>query len=287
MKTSCSYHKVPMTPTTLVSLVSLPQSLKKCLKTASFYLVTLGCLVQTSYSQIITNTDTAANYGGIGEPSWTNGANAGSGFNAWNLFSTGTAGNFLGSSSSQGFGNIDTDGQSFGMFGNPSGDNYFNAERSFSSSLNTGDTFTINLAVAFRNGNKGISLFSGGFAPANEVWNFNVGGDNYTAGGSNLGWSYNQTSIFNLLATQTSANTYTISLTRGSDLYTTNISGLGGLSGFRMYVGSTDTGNDLNNLFANSLQTTIVPEPSSLTLLGLSAAALLGYNIRRRMRRNN
>jgi len=247
----------------------------------------LVVLAPRAKAQIVTNTDTAANYGGVGEPGWTNGANAGSGFGSWNLYTTGTAGNFLGSSVSQGFGNIDTDGQSFGMYGNPTGDNYFNAERSFSSALNTGDTFSINLAVAFRNGNKGISLFSGGFAPANEVWNFNVGGDNYTAGGSNLGWAYSQTSVFNLLATQTSANTYSISLTRGGDLYTTNISGLGGLSGFRMYVGSTDAGNDLNNLFANSLQTTVVPEPTTYAMLALSAIALGGYTWRRRQRTRN
>jgi hypothetical protein len=240
--------------------------------------------LSTLNAQIITNLDTAANYGGVGEPSWTNGANAGAGFGSWNLFTTGTAGSFLGSSSSQGFGNIDTDGQSFGMYGNPTGDNYFNAERSFSSSLNVGDSFSINLAIAFRNGSKGISLFSGGFAPANEVWNFNVGGDNYTAGGSNLGWSYSQTSIFNILATQTGANSYSISLTRGGDLYTTNITGLSGLSGFRMYVGSTDAGNDLNNLFANSMQTTIVPEPSVYALLGLSFLAAVGYSYRRKLR---
>jgi hypothetical protein len=246
--------------------------------------------LQSSNAQIITNTDTAANYGGAGEPSWTNGANAGSGFGSWNLFITtdigGSAGTFLGSSASQGFGNIDTSGQSFGMYGNPAGNNYANAERGFSSSLNVGDSFSIDLAVAFRNGNKGISLFSGGFAPANEVWNFNVAGDQYTAGGSNLGWAYSQTSVFNLLATQTAADSYTISLTRGVDTYSTNIVGLGGLSGFRLYVGSTEAGNDLNNLFFNNMQTTIVPEPSTYAMLGLSALALLGYGIRRRIRNN-
>lgn len=250
---------------------------------ASLALLAVSSL-SVSNAQIVTNTDTAANYGGIGEPGWTNGANAGGGFGAWNMYTTGSAGNFLGSSSSQGFGNIDTDGQSLGMFGNPAGDNYFNAERSFSSALNTGDTFSISLAIAFRNGNKGISLFSGGFAPANEMWNFNTGGDQYLAGGTDLGWAYSQTSVFNLLATQTGSDSYTISLTRGIDSYSTNITGLAGLSGFKMYVGSTGAGDDLNNMFANSLQTTIVPEPSTYALLGLSAVALAGYRLRRRQK---
>jgi hypothetical protein len=238
-------------------------------------------LTNKTSAQIVTNLDTANNYSTL---TWTNGANAGNGFGAWNLFTSGSAGFFIGSSATQGFGDIDTSGSSFGMFGNPSGDNYANAERSFSSALNVGDSFSVDLAIAFRNGNKGISLFSGGFAPANELWNFNVGSDLYAAGGTDLGWTYSQTSIFNLLATQSATDTLTISLVRGADTYTTNITTLGGLSGFRMYVGSTEAGNDLNNLFANNLQTTIVPEPSTYTLLTLCAIALGAHTYRRRQR---
>jgi hypothetical protein len=256
-------------------------SLKSVAVVSLATIVILLTLNTNSSAQIVTNTDTAANYTSL---TWTNSANAGSGFGAWNLFTSGSAGFFIGSSASQGFGDIDTSGSSFGMFGNPSGDNYANAERSFSSALNVGDSFSIDLAVAFRNGSKGISLFSGGFAPANEIWNFNAGGDNYTAGGSTLGWAYSQTSIFNLLATQSASDTLTISLVRGADTYSTNITTLGGLSGFRMYVGSTEAGNDLNNLFANNLQTTIVPEPATYSMLGLTALALFGYSIRRRIR---
>jgi hypothetical protein len=244
--------------------------------------------VGTSFAQLITNTDTAANYGGAGEPGWTNGANAGLGFGAWNLFTStnggGTAGFFLGDSVAQGFGDVNTAGQGFTMFGNPAGDNYANAERAFSSALGTGNTFSIDLAIAFRNGAKGISLFAGGFAPANEVWNFNVGGDNYTAGGSNLGWAYSQTSVFSLTATQISSTQLGISLVRGSDSYATNLIVTTGLSGFRAYVGSTEAGNDLNNLFINNL-TTVVPEPSTYALLALSAIGLAGYAARRRARK--
>jgi hypothetical protein len=240
-----------------------------------------------AYAQLITNTDTAANYGGVGEPGWTNGANAGAGFAAWNLYIStnggGVAGHFLGNSVAQGFGDVNTDNQGFAMYGNPAGDNYANAERAFSSALGAGNTFSINLAIAFRNGAKGISLFAGGFAPANEVWNFNVGGDNYTAGGSNLGWAYSQTSIFSLTATQISATQLGISLIRGSDSYATNLNVTAGLSGFRAYVGSTETG-DLNNLFINNV-TTVVPEPSTYALLALSAVGLAGYAARRRARK--
>ena len=239
--------------------------------------------VGTVNAQLITNTDTAANYGGLGEPGWTNGANAGSGFAAWNLFTSGTAGSFLGSSATQGFGNIDTSGQAFGMYGNPVGDNYFNAQRAFSSALGVGNTFSVDLAIAFRNGNKGIDLFAGGFGSA--IWNFNVGGDNYVAGGTTLtSWAYSQTSIFQLTATQTSATQVSISLVRGADTYSTNIVVASGLSGFKAYVGSTDAGNDLNNLFMNNV-TTVVPEPSTYALLGLSALALGGYVARRRARK--
>jgi len=241
-------------------------------------------LANFTYSQIVTNVDNAANYGGS-NPNWTNGSNAGSGFSAWNLYSSGTAGNFLGSSLAQGFGNIDTSGQSFAMWGNPSGDNYFNAERTFVAPLNVGDTFSIDLAIAFRNGSKGISLFSGGFGPANEVWNFNVGANNYTAGGTNLEWAYSQTSVFQILVTQTNESQLAINLSRGLDLYTATVNVTSGLSGFRLYVGSTDAGNDLNNLFLNNLKTTIVPEPSVYFLLVSSAVALMGYNYRRSMRR--
>lgn len=237
-----------------------------------------------SNAQVITNTDNAANYGGAGEPGWTNGSTAGAGFAAWNLYTGGgSAGNFLGSSATAGFGDIDTGGQSFGMWGNPTGTtNYFNAERAFSSALSTGDTFSIDLAIAYRNGNKGINLYAGGFGT--EVWNFNAGGDQYYAGGSTLGWAYDQASVFKLTATQTSATQVGISLIRGTDTYSTNVTVASGLSGFKAYVGSTDDGNALNNLFINNLQTTVVPEPSTYALLALSAAGVAGYAVRRRRR---
>lgn len=232
-----------------------------------------------AYAQLIAQ-DLASNYTSA---TWVNGSNLGSGFGAWDLFTSGSAGYFIGDSVAQGFGNVNTAGSAFGMFGNPSGDNYANAQRALSTPLTTGQSFSIDLAIAFRNGNKGISLFAGGFAEANQIWNFNVGGDAYTAGGTALGWAYAQDSVFSLTATQLSLTSIGISLVRGSDTYSTNVTSAGGFSGFRAYVGSTDAGDDRNNLFMNNMQA--VPEPSTYALLALGAAALGGYAARRRARK--
>ena len=221
-------------------------------------------------------TDNASNYGGA-NPAWTSSSNQGTGFGAWNLYTDisggGSAGFFLASSSAQGFGDVNTGGQAFGMFGNPSGNNYSNAERAFSASLGVGQAFSMDLAIAYRNGSKGVVLFAGGFNPVNEIWNFNVASDEYRAGGVVQSWAYSQTSVFHLTATQTSATNVKIDLVRGSDSYTTNITVATALSGFRSYVGSTDAG-DLNNLFTNNLSIVAVPEPSTFTLLGLGLVAL-------------
>ncbi len=235
--------------------------------------------VGSANAQLIAD-DFASNYT---TETWINGSNLGSGFGAWDLFSSGTAGYFIGDSVVQGFGNVNTAGSAFGMFGNPEGDNFANAQRALLVPLNVGDAFSIDLAIAFRNGNKGISLFAGGFDGANEIWNFNVGGDVYSAAGGDLGWEYSQESVFSLTATQLTSDSVGISLIRGSDIYNATVTSASGLSGFRAYVGSTDAGDDLNNLFINNMQA--VPEPSTYALLTLGALALGGYAARRRARK--
>lgn len=208
--------------------------------------------------------DEASNYSGT----WT--GNQGTGFGAWNLFvtgSTGFAGHFIGNATGDSFGNIDTDdNDDFGMYGN-SGDKYAHAERSFTTPLQDGETFGIKLAIQYRNGNKGIDLIEG----STTRFTFNVDDNKYKANGSDLGWTYDGTSIFYIEVTQESETNILVRITRGGDTYnSSSITTTGRLTKFKLFVGTTE-GAGQNNLYANSLEiraTTPVPvELSSFSAL--------------------
>jgi hypothetical protein len=228
----------------------------------SFIVLIIISTFQTK-AQYITAEDNAGNYS-----DWNNGSNQGFGFGAWDLWNSGTSGRFLGSSSGQGFGDIDTDSKAFGMYGNPSGDNYANAQRLVNNWAD-GASFTIDLAIAYRNGAKGIDIFATGFE---NVFNFNASSDKYFAGGVEQStWAYSQTSIFTITISQ-NGNDLDISIVRGTDTYSTTISSKT-FHAFKLYVGSTNDGNDLNNLFFNNLKVEYsdplkVPETANVKING-------------------
>lgn len=232
------------------------------MKKSIFTLIVLSLFFSGNiFAQYIVAEDDAGNY-----TSWETGNNNGFGFSAWDMWITGNAGFFIGSSAGQEFGDIDVDGKSFGMYGNTNLGDYSNAQRLFSN-WSDGATFSIDLAVAYRNGSKGIDIFSSGYE---LIWNFNVGGDNYTAGGVNQSWSYSPTSVFKLTATQ-NGNDVDILLTRGTDSYSTTITGKS-LIGFKLYEGNTEFG-DYNNLYFNSLKVSYadpakVPATANVTIDG-------------------
>ena len=221
-------------------------------------------------------TDTASNY-----TTWASGDNGGSGFLSWRLWSTGTAGSFLGDSSLGLNGNTDlnTDSKSFGFWGNPSGGNYMNAERFFDGgALTLGQTFSIQLGVNFRNGNKGFDFLD---ASSNSLYTFNVTADQYYSGGTSLGWDYKADSIFTLSFTRTNTLSYSLSISRndGSN-YVTSLNLASEGAGFKLFIGDTDAGSDNNNLYVNNLS--VIPEPTTLALFGLVGLGLLTF---RRMRK--
>ena len=234
-------------------------------------------LAATSAFAALPGTDNASNYGG----SWINGTNGGTAgtFNPWDLTNNNNgganfAGYFLGDST-LGSGNINTGGVSFAVYANPAAA-FADAIRSFGSTLSLGQTFKLDIAVNFRNGNKGFSLFDG----ATQIFNLNVGADDYTINGSSIGAGYSSTAVFSLALTQTSltTGTYSVFYSGTSLFYNGGYTGLA--SGFKLYNSGTDSGVNENNLYFNNLA--IVPEPSSLALI--AGPALLGawFFVRRR-----
>ena len=219
---------------------------------------------------------------------WTNGDDGGTAatFGPWNLTDNNAgpgvfAGYFIGDSTAGGA-NINTNGVSFGMFANPGGA-FATAVRDFGTALTTNDRFSFDLAVNFRNGNKGFDLRDGS---GNTIFNLNIGGNTYTVNGSPIfNNEYSSNTVFSIQLTQTDATSGTWTVTRSgglSGVESGTYTGVG--SGFKFYVNNTDDGSDANNLYFNNLAVTAIPEPSTISLLGASAIFAGGFYARRRRR---
>lgn len=199
-----------------------------------------------------------------------------------------TAGSFIGDSTSLSAGNtggsINVGGESFGLFAH-SGLSV-DASRSFDSLLNPGQTFTIQIAVNFRNGNKGFDLRDSSSA---TIFNLNVGGDNYSVnnvasgGGTLFGGAYDSNTVFSISLTQVDGTGGTWSVTRSGGLTgvaTGTYSGVG--AGIHLYNSMTTGGGaSEDNLFFNNLA--VVPEPTTISLL--AGPAILGAYMFMRRRR--
>jgi hypothetical protein len=212
---------------------------------------------------------------------WTTGDDGGTitTFTSWDLSDNNNgpgnfAGYFIGNSTAGGA-DINTNGVSFGIYANP-GTAFATAVREFGTSLAAGDTFSFDLAVNFRNGNKGFDLRDGN---GNTIFNLNVGGDRYTVntpGGAAsrdlFGNEYSSNTIFSIQLTQTDLTSGTWTVTRSGGLSGTEsgtYSGVG--ASFKFYVTGTDNGDAANNLYFNNLEVTAIPEPSTVSLLAVCA----------------
>ena len=193
-------------------------------------------------------TDTAVNYTTFGTT--PNPVNGGSAFDSWSIVPVNNAGTFRASSNAAGFGNVDTAGFAFAAYGNPNANNFVDIKRNLAAGLTVGYSFSAQIATAYRSGTKGISLYSDTGWSA-QLFNFNVGGDQYTFDGSNQGWTYSQTSIFNISAFQVASAQLNVRVWRGSDAASKSITGQ--MRGFKMYIANTGAGNALNDLYFNNL----------------------------------
>lgn len=239
-------------------------------------MVGIAALSAASVRASTEGSDTAGNYA-----TWLNGSNLGTGFGSWTFATSDTSGHFLGSSTnlSPSLPDINTGGQSFGMYAANPG--FATATRPFDGgTLALGQSFSIDLAVNFRNGFKGIDLLDG----VTTIFNFNIGGDDYSVtaatGGGSIGNAYSDNTKFHLEFTQLTlgGGSWTITRTGGvADLDSGTYSGAA--SGFRLYIGNTD-GGSANDLYANNPTISPVPEPSTIALVGVGLIGM--WFVRRR-----
>lgn len=238
----------------------------------------------TTHGAVFNGTDIASNSAYDGPGFWQTLDDGGTPatFGPWTLTNNGVnSGRFIGSSITVGGpgADINTSGESFGMFGHSG--QASEAFRDFNgNSLDVGQTFSLELAVNFRNGQKGFDLRNSADA---VIFNFNIGnlggGDAYTVqfssgGNGSIGNTYSANTEFLLSFTQTSlaGGTWSIARSGGvTDLDTGTYSGVA--ENFKLYVNNTGSGAAENNLFANNF--TVVPEPATALLGSLGVLLLL------------
>ncbi len=203
--------------------------------------------------------DEAAHYA-----AWTNGSNGGAGFEPWELSGHSDAGSFAGfflGDSTAGTGDINSaNTNAFGMYANPAPALARAVRRFAGGELREGHSFSIDIAVNFRNGHKGIILLNGDTI----LFNFNVGELNgqdayfYELNGNgnrfDTGWSYDAQSVISFLFTQGTGTVMTIRMERGADLIELEAALAARPDRTQLYTSRTTGGGSDNDLYFNHLE---------------------------------
>jgi hypothetical protein len=226
------------------------------------------------------------------DDSWASGDNGGAGFGAWSIFTNNnnpsTGGNFIGDSANNGAapsGNINTAGESFGMYAN-SGDASIAARDFTGGPLAAGQTFSLDMDNGFISTSSSVGFElrdSSGIECL--VFRFQ-GGDSF--------YEVIDGSGFQTTLEPFTDDGLSIDVTLGPlDSYVLRIDGVINAIGtlmtpnpaqFRLFNNNAGSGGS-NDAFFNSFavtNATLVPEPSCLVLLGFVTGSFFVVRCRRR-----
>ena len=190
------------------------------------------------------------------------GDNGGSGFTSWQLIESGTnlanSGVSIGDST-VGAGNINTSSISFAAFAHknntPANTAYLDLNRNIPVALTAGYALSAAVSVNFRNGAKGLVLFAD-TNQTTQIYAFSVESDQYRINNVNKSaWLYSATSIFEIIAKQTTATTVEVTTRRrgladAPDVQTF----IGTVNSLRLFANNTENNLAQNNLYFNSLK---------------------------------
>ncbi|MGD9782864.1 MAG: hypothetical protein AB7V14_12060 [Kiritimatiellia bacterium] len=201
---------------------------------------------------------------------FVNGANLGTGFGAWDFWSTPAS---LGDSTAGGGGDLnDTNGVAFRFMADGTND-YCNARRNFAEALKPGDTFSFTFTYNWVAGNRGVDIYSGDQEQfANLI---NVGeGNAFGVNGAVISTEYTPGAVVYVEIAQ-KADGIEVYLTRATNgvvnlAYTTNIAHGAGATSIAMYCGGySDVPENIVNyaIFMNVLRIVGVV-PTRLTFTG-------------------
>ena len=231
---------------------------------------------------------------------WADGSNGGYGFGPWSITTNNDntqhfAGTFIADAGASGVNSaIDTDGRAFGMYANTAPNSSgasVSAMRDFTGGpLQVGQSFSLQIAVNYRDGAKGVilnggppfgslgGLFIGGFP---EHYSLYVYDGTSTVSYENI--SYQADSLFSVTFTVTAPTELQIHLTRMSTAGFEDFGTISGMfqagsnpTGFNLYYGSTAQYYPQDDLFFNNFTVSgiAVSEPSLLGLIAFGTILL-------------
>lgn len=246
-------------------------------------------LTNLTSAALISASDNAAHSDYTGGWDNTDFGNWGSG---WTLNITSGAGRFVATSTANGNGDnnadgdIDTGGRAWGLFANSGG--LAEAFRSFARPMQAGDSFSLDIDTGFIDASNtvGFGLQTSGGTNRAEV--FFIGGNaNYTVQGSsgtNSGVGFTDEGL-TVRIDITGSETFTATLTPkgGSSTVLSGLSmantGAGAITRFRLFNANAGFDADSNAYF-NSIS--VVPEPSSLSIAAFGAIFIGALFLRRK-----